>query len=170
MVLQTARCLACTGRPHAPRRGIGVRTRWRHLAARACCAPRKWHCGLICAPRKWCCRPSDALPVLAARTPPGGALACAPGGGTLPPALVVRRVNGIAALFVRRVNGVADRPMPCLCWPPARPPEGHWRAHPAAASCRRRVPGAEECPLLLKAPARVSCMVFSHSGGERMAG
>ena len=134
------------------------------------CAPRKWHCGLICAPRKWCCRPPDALPVLAARTPPGGALACAPGSGTLPPALVVRRVNGIAALFVRRVNGVADRPMPCLCWPPARPPEGHWRAHPAAARCRRRVPGAEECPLLLKAPARVSCMVFSHSGGERMAG
>ena len=24
---------ACTGRPHAPRRGIGVRTRQRHLAA-----------------------------------------------------------------------------------------------------------------------------------------
>ena len=35
---------ACTGRPHAPRRGIGVRTRQRHLAAvrgadRAYCAP-----------------------------------------------------------------------------------------------------------------------------------
>ena len=24
-------------------------------ADRACCAPRKWHCGLICAPRKWHC-------------------------------------------------------------------------------------------------------------------
>ena len=49
---------ACTGRPHAPRRGIGVRTRQRHLAAvrgacRACCAPRKRDCGLSCAPCKW---------------------------------------------------------------------------------------------------------------------
>ena len=68
-------------------------------------------CRACCAPRKWLCRPTFALPVLAARTPPAGALACAPGSGTLPPALVVRRVNGIAALFVRRVNGVADRPM-----------------------------------------------------------
>ena len=41
------------------------------------------------------------------RTPPGGALACAPGSGTLPP---------------------------------ARPPEGHWRAHPAAAPCRPHTP------------------------------
>ena len=76
--------------PHAPRRGIGVRTRQRHLAAvrgacRACCAPRKRDCGLICAPRKWLCRPTDALPVLVARTPPGGALAGALGSGTLPP-------------------------------------------------------------------------------------
>ena len=30
--------------PHALRRGIGVRTRRRHLAARACCAPRKRLC------------------------------------------------------------------------------------------------------------------------------
>ena len=66
--------LACTGSPHAPRRGIGVRTRQRHLAARACCAPHKW-----------LCRPTAALPVPAARTPPVGALACAPGSGTLPP-------------------------------------------------------------------------------------
>ena len=33
MVIQTDRCFACTGCPHAPRRGIGVRTRQRHLAA-----------------------------------------------------------------------------------------------------------------------------------------
>ena len=36
-----------------------------------------------------------------------------------------------------RVNGYTDRPMLCLYWLPARPPEGHWRAHPAAAPCRR---------------------------------
>ena len=82
-------------------------------ACRACCAPRKRDCGLICAPRKWLCRPTDALPVLVVRTPPGGALACAPGSGTLPPfaalaALVVRRVKGIAALFVRRVKGLGE--------------------------------------------------------------
>ena len=53
-------------------------------------------------------------------------------------ALLICRVNGIAALFVRRVSSSADRPMPCLCLPPARPPEGHWRAHPAAAPCRRQ--------------------------------
>ena len=45
------------------------------------------------------------------RTPPGGALAGALGSGTLPHALIVRRVKGDVALFVRRVNGVADRPM-----------------------------------------------------------
>ena len=38
-----------------------------------------------CRPRKWFCRPTDALPVLVARTPPEGALACAFGSGTLPP-------------------------------------------------------------------------------------
>ena len=52
-------------------------------------------------------------------------------------ALFVRRVKGIAALFVRRVSGYAGRPMLCLYWLFARPPEGHWRAHPAAAPCRR---------------------------------
>ena len=51
-------------------------------------------------------------------------------------ALLMCRVKGIAALFVRSVSGDADRPMPCLCWLPARPPQGHWRAHPAAAPCR----------------------------------
>ena len=83
-------------RPHAPRRGIGVRTRQRHVAAvrgadRACCALRKW-----------LCRPTNALQELAAaqprrgwsahpaaapcrRTPPGGALACVLGSGTCPP-------------------------------------------------------------------------------------
>ena len=44
--------------PARPRRGIGGRTRQRHLAAvpgggTACCAPRKRYCGLICAPCKW---------------------------------------------------------------------------------------------------------------------
>ena len=52
-------------------------------------------------------------------------------------ALVVRRENGDSALFVRRVSGYAGRPMLCLYWLSARPPEGHWRAHPAAAPCRR---------------------------------
>ena len=55
--------------PHAPRRGIGVRTRQRHLAARVngfADQPM-----LACASR---------------RAPPEGALACAPGSGTLPPA------------------------------------------------------------------------------------
>ena len=77
--------------------------------------------------RKRLCRPPDALPVLVARTPPEGALACAPGSATLPPfaaltALVVRRVNSGVALFVRRINGFAARPMLCLYWLPARPP------------------------------------------------
>ena len=115
------------------------------------------------------------------RTPPGGALACAPGSGTLPPhpaavscrpprllcaakvametdlclAKVSRRTrqrhlaaapgSGIlppAALIVRRVNGSADQPMLSLYWQPARPPEGHWRAHPAAAPCRRHFAAA----------------------------
>ncbi len=142
-------------------------------ADRACCAPRKWLYCLICAPLKWSCRPTDALPVLVVRTPPGGALAGAPGSGTLPPAQMVmqtdrclactgcphaprrgiggrtrqrhlaaracvRRVSGDAALFMYRVSGYVDRPMPCLYWLPARPPEGHWRAHSAAAPCRPR--------------------------------
>ena len=54
-------------------------------------------------------------------------------------ALVVRRVSDLAALFVRRVSGDPDRPMLCLYWLPARPPEGHWRAHSAAAPCRTRL-------------------------------
>ena len=35
----------------------------------------------------------------------------------------------LTALIVRRVSGNADRPMLCLYWLPARPPEGHWRAY-----------------------------------------
>ena len=50
------------------------------------------------------------------RTPPGGALACAPGSGTLPsrrePALVVRRVKGGTTLLMYRVNGLGDQSMP----------------------------------------------------------
>ena len=111
---------------------------------RACCAPRKRYCGLICALRKWLYRPPRYL----ARA---GTLACAPGSGTLPPfaalaALVVRRVKGIAALFVRRVSGYAGRPMLCLYWLSARPPEGHWRAYSAAVPCRRNPGGHGALP------------------------
>ena len=35
----------------------------------------------------------------------------------------------LTALIVRCVSGNADRPMLCLYWLPARPPEGHWRAY-----------------------------------------
>ena len=95
-------------------------------ADRAYCVPHTWYCGLICAPRKWLCRPTDALPVLVVRTPPGGALACAPGSGTLPPfaalaALVVRRVSDLAALFVRRVKGLGE-PAKALPVPAAAQP------------------------------------------------
>ena len=82
MVLETNHSLPYQP-PHAPRRGIGGRTRQRHLAARAYCAPRKW---------SW--RPITAC-LTSRRTPPGGALAGAPGSGTLPHALIVRRVNGL---------------------------------------------------------------------------
>ena len=74
--------------------------------------------------------PTDqGLPVPAARTPPGGALACAPGSGTLPPfaaltALIVRRVNSGVALFVRRVKGFADRPRPACAGRPHAPRRG----------------------------------------------
>ena len=37
-------------------------------------------------------------------------------------------------------KGYADRPMLCLYWLHARPLEGHWRAHSAAAPCRRTPP------------------------------
>ena len=89
---------------------------------RACCAPRKRYCGLICALRKWLYRPPRYL----ARA---GALACAPGSGTLPP----HPVADLAA----RVNGFADQPSLACTGCPHAPPEGHWRAHPAAAFCRR---------------------------------
>ena len=83
-------------------------------ACRACCAPRKRDCGLICAPRKWLCRPTDALPVLVVRTPPGGALACAPGSGTLPPAQMVMQTDRCLACSgcphaLRRGIGVRTR-------------------------------------------------------------
>ena len=83
-------------------------------ADRACCAPRKWLYCLICAPLKWSCRPTDALPVLAARTPPGGALACALGSGTLPPAQMVMQTDRCLACSgcphaLRRGIGVRTR-------------------------------------------------------------
>ena len=84
--------LACAGRPHAPRRGIGVRTRQRHLAARACCAPRKWPLGLLYCVNGFADRP---MPACTGRphAPRRGIgvrtrqrhLAAAPGSGTLPP-------------------------------------------------------------------------------------
>ena len=41
----------------------------------------------------------------------------------------------LTALIVRRLNGLGDQSQ--LALPAAaRPPEGHWRAHPAAALCR----------------------------------
>ena len=89
---------------------------------RACCAPRKRYCGLICALRKWLYRPPRYL----ARA---GTLACAPGSGTLRP----HPVSDLAA----RVNGFADQPSLACTGCPHAPPEGHWRAHPAAAPCRR---------------------------------
>ena len=84
--------LACTGSPHAPRRGIGVRTRQRHLAARACCAPHKWPLGLLyCVngfadrPRPACTgRPHAPRRGIGVRTRQRH-LAAAPGSGTLPP-------------------------------------------------------------------------------------
>ena len=72
---------------------------------------------------------NQCSPVPVAARPPEGALACAPGSGTLPPfaaltALVVRRVNGDVTLFVRRVNGFADRPMPACTGRPHAPRRG----------------------------------------------
>ena len=55
----------------------------RRGAYRAYCAPRKWPLGLL-----YCINGFADQPMLASvsrRTPPGGALACAPGSGTLPP-------------------------------------------------------------------------------------
>ena len=53
-------------------------------ADRACCAPRKWQCSLTCAPHKGFAE-QPRLACTSRRTPPGGALACVPGSGTLPP-------------------------------------------------------------------------------------
>ena len=51
------------------------------------------------------------------RTPPEGALACAPGSGTLPP------FAARTALIMRRVNGHGDQPM-LACASRRTPPEG----------------------------------------------
>ena len=92
---QPSPCLCWT--PHAPRRGIGGRTRQRHLAARAYCAPRKW---------SW--RPITAC-LTSRRTPPGGALAGAPGGGTLPPLALFRQVR-------RQLFFAAGTAFPCILY------------------------------------------------------
>ena len=68
--------------PRAPRRGIGVRTRQRHLAARACCAPRKWRFGLIILYNGFANQPS--LACTGRRATPKG-VERALGSGTLPP-------------------------------------------------------------------------------------
>ena len=105
--MQADRCFACTGCPHAPRRGIGVRTRQRHLAAvrgacRACCAPRKRDCGLICAPRKRFGRACQSLACASRRATPKG-VERAPGSGTLPPLCVIER---------REERGCRGAPLP----------------------------------------------------------
>ena len=52
-------------------------------ADRAYCAPRKWPLGLLYCINGFADQPR--LASVSRRTPPGGALACAPGSGTLPP-------------------------------------------------------------------------------------
>ena len=52
-------------------------------------------------------------------------------------ALVVRRVHGHCGLSCAPRKWLCRPTIACLCQPPARPPEGHWRAHSAAAPCRR---------------------------------
>ena len=47
----------------------------------------------------------------------------------LPQVIPSHSFAALTALIVRRVSGNADRPMLCLYWLPARPPEGHWRAY-----------------------------------------
>ena len=56
----------------------------------------------------------------------------------LPQVMPSHSFAALTALVVRRISGYADRPMPCLCLV-RTPPEGHWRAHPAAAPCRPAV-------------------------------
>ena len=58
----------------------------------------------------------------------------------LPQVIPSHSFAALTALVVRRVSDYADRLMLCLYWLPARPPQGHWRAHPAAAPCRPRDP------------------------------
>ena len=80
-------------------------------------------------------------------------------------ALVVRRGNGIAALVVRRGNGIAAL---VVCrvrvmltgngLAPARLPEGHWRAYPAATPCRRTYARTSEIPVF---PPKTNCILQS---------
>ena len=61
------------------------------------------------------------LACTSSRAPPEGALARAPGSGTLPP------FAALTALVVRRVNGFADQPMP-VCISRRATPKGVERA------------------------------------------
>ncbi len=89
--------------PHALRRGIGVRTRRRHLAARACCAPRKR-----------LCRPTTACQYQPPHAPRRGIgvrtrqrhLAAALGSGTLPPVLwhLLFSAKGLLQLYQSRMR------------------------------------------------------------------
>ncbi len=127
-------------------------------ACRAYCAPRKCHCDLIFVRRV------SAIAALFMRRArvmltdrcfactgcthaPRRALAGALGSGTLPHALIVRHESGYGdrpspACASRRATpkGVERAPGSGTL-PPHAPPEGHWRAHSAAAPCRRTPPG-----------------------------
>ena len=96
--MPTARCFACTGCPHAPRRGIGVRTRQQHLAAvpaLIALVVRRVNSGVALfvrringfadRPRPACAgRPHAPRRGIGVRTRQRH-LAAAPGSGTLPP-------------------------------------------------------------------------------------
>ena len=92
MVLQTDRCFACTGCPHAPRRGIGVRTRQRHLAA----APGSGTLPPLCIIERREERGCRGAPL-----PRGGQ-----GGGEEPPAL---RRRGSGHLSAKKAGRCAKR-------------------------------------------------------------
>ena len=132
--------------PHALRRGIGVRTRQRHLAAAALTAlvVRRVNGDVALFVRLANGFADRSRPACTGspHAPPVGALACAPGSGTLPPALVVRRVNSGVALFVRRVKGFADQLM-LACASRRTPPRRGIGVRPrqrhlaALAACRQ---------------------------------
>ena len=101
-------------------------------------------------------RPTPSTPAL--RATPGGASLTTFGFVTTVPRYLLEASNPLT--FVRGAcraycaprkchcgliyaprKGYADRPMLCLYWLPAPPREGHWRAHSAAAPCRRTPPG-----------------------------